>query len=276
VRRILVVGLTGQVGAALQSRLAELGEVWALSRSPPVATAGFHWLTGSLQAMPPLPGGIDTILSLGPLDAFADWYEREGLPGVRIVALGSTGRTDKAGSGDPEEQAVAQALADAEARLFAAGQRRQARITLLRPTLIYGHGRDASLSWMLALARRFGVVLLPSGASGLRQPVHVDDVADAVLACLDAPATFDRSYDLPGGERLTFRAMVERSLARRAPKARVWVVPRSLFRAALVVAGVAGLRRPGRGFLERVARDQIAESGPARDAFGYRPRGFEP
>jgi nucleoside-diphosphate-sugar epimerase len=275
-RRILVIGLTGQVGEALRPRLAGLGEVWGLSRRPPSGTADIHWLTGSLEAMPVLPEGIDTILSLGPLDAFADWFERAGLPGARVVALGSTGRADKKDSTDPKEQAVALALADAETRLFAAGDRLGATITVLRPTLIYGRGRDVSLSSMLALARRTRVVVLPSGASGLRQPVHVDDVAGAVLSCLDAPAAFGRGFDLPGGERLSFRAMIQRSLQHQAPGTTVLVIPRVLFKIALAVARMAGVRAVGSGFIARISRDQVAELEPAEQAFGYRPRGFEP
>jgi hypothetical protein len=56
----------------------------------------------------------------------------------------------------------------------------------------------------------------------------------------------------------------------------VWVIPRLLFQIALAVAGMFGIRPVGRGFLERVGRDQIADPGPAQEAFGYCPRGFEP
>jgi len=275
-RRILAIGLTGQVGEALLPSLPALGEVWGLSRDSHPDQAGITWLRGSLQSMPPLPQGIDTVLSLGPLDAFADWFERVELPGVRVIALGSTGRQDKRDSNDPRERDVAVALSGAEGRLFAAGFRRGAAITVLRPTLMYGRGRDDSMSAMLALARRFGVVVLPAGATGLRQPVHVDDVAGAVLACLAEAASEGHAFDLPGGEKLAFRAMVERSLARHAPGVRVRVVPRALFRSLLALVGLAGIRPVGPGFLERVGRDQVADGSTAGKALGYRPRGFEP
>jgi len=275
-RRCLVIGISGQVGQALQARLPSLGHVWGLSRQHLDEANGIVWLTGWLQAMPPLPDGIDTILSLGPLDAFADWFDRSGLRGVRVVALGSTGREDKRDSVDPEERGVARRLTEAEARLFGAGQRQRSAITLLRPTLIYGRGRDASLSPMLAMARRWGRVVLPSGATGLRQPVHVDDVADAVLACLDCPASQGRSFDLPGGERLEFRAMVERSLARYAPQAKLLILPRWLFRAGMVAAAAIGFRPVGPGFVDRCRRDQIADPSPAHAVFGYQPRDFSP
>jgi nucleoside-diphosphate-sugar epimerase len=40
--------------------------------------------------------------------------------------------------------------------------------------------------------------------------VHADDLAGAALAALDAPGAADRAFDLPGGETLSYRAMVER------------------------------------------------------------------
>jgi len=275
-RRILVIGLTGQVGDALRPHLSSLGECWAVSRRAPAASAGIHWLSGLLQAMPPLPERLDTVISLGPLDAFADWFSQSGLSKVRVVALGSTGREDKRESRDPEEQGVALALSRAELGLFETGRRQAAEVTLLRPTLIYGHGRDASLTPMLALARRWGFVVLPAGASGLRQPVHVDDVAGAIVDCLDAPAAVGRCFDLPGGERLSFREMIARSLARNAPGARVVTVPRVLFRALLAFAGRVSTLSLGSGFLERTRRDQTADIGPAAAAFGFQPRLFEP
>ncbi len=275
-RRILVIGLTGQVGDALWPHLSSLGECWAVSRQAPPASAGIYWLTGLLQAMPPLPERLDTVISLGPLDAFTDWFGQSGLSNVRVVALGSTGREDKRESRDLKEQGVALALSRAELGLFEAGRRQSAEVTLLRPTLMYGHGRDASLTPMLALARRWGFVVLPAGASGLRQPVHVDDVAGAIVDCLDAPAAVGRCFDLPGGERLSFREMIVRSLARHVPGARVVTVPRILFQALLAAAGRVGTLSLGPGFLERTRRDQTAETGPAAAAFGFQPRLFEP
>jgi nucleoside-diphosphate-sugar epimerase len=274
--RILVIGLTGQVGAALAPKLPADAEVWALSRAPHESSARLRWLPGSLEAMPDLPAGIDTVLSLGPLDAFVAWFESAGLAPGRVVALSSTGRDDKRDSTDPAERRIAEVLDGAERRLFELGRERGANITVLRPTLIYGGGRDRTLSAMVALARRFGVVVLPVGATGLRQPVHVEDVAGAVLACLRADATAGRAYDLPGGETISFRAMVERSIGRQRPGTPVWTVPRWLFQSALAVAGRFGFKPVSSGFADRAARDQTADPSEAQRDFGYRPRRFEP
>ena len=275
---LLVIGLSGQVGEAVAERLrGRGGAVVAISRMHRDDSQGVHWLHGSLEAMPDLAQAFDAILSLGPLDAFAQWYV-DALPSApRVIALSSTGRHDKRLSPDPDERALAARLANAEAALFAATRTAGAELTVLRPSLVYGRGRDRSLAPLVERARRWRVLPLPANAHGLRQPVHVDDVAAAVLACLEQPfATAGRAFDLPGGETLGFDEMVRRTLAVHAPAARVLPLPPILFAAVAWVAGRLGRLVPGPGVRARLALDQVADPGPARSAFGYHPGRFRP
>lgn len=276
---VFVFGMSGQVGEALAPRLlARFDSVDALSRYPRDEPPGVHWLQGSLEHMP--PGGAlasDILLSLGPLDAFARWYATARPAASRIIALGSTGIRDKSASSDPQERELAQRLADAETGLFDAGRQCGAAITVLRPTLLYGNGRDRSLTPLVALARRWRVLPLPWNSRGLRQPVHVEDVAEAIIACLFAPpaVTAGRGFDLPGAEALPFVALVRRCLQSQAPGARVLVLPDFVFRAIVWMAGRLGTG-PAPGSLSRMAADQTADATPAHLAFGYQPGPFRP
>ena len=90
-------------------------------------------------------------------------------------------------------------------------------VTVLRPTLIYVGNRERSLAPLAERARLWRRLPWPRGATGLRQPVHADDVARAVRDCLGAQASHGRAFDLPGGERLRFDAMVACHLERHAP-----------------------------------------------------------
>lgn len=274
--RTLVLGLSGQIGEALLPRLLERdGQVLAISRRAQPPRQGVEWRLGSLEAMPEIPADVDNILSLGPLDAFVVWFVA-GAPKVsRVIAIGSTGRFDKLQSLDAVERDLAQCLIAAEAQLFEAGRQRGIAVTVLRPTLLYGSGRDQTLSPLLKLARRFGFLLLPATATGLRQPVHVADVADAVLRCRDSAPAFGHGYDLPGAETLSFDAMVRRAVERHAPGSRVLSLPAVFFRLGLTMTRFFAPAAINRGLLQRLRNDQVADPTPAIQAFGYRPRRFD-
>ena len=273
-RTALVFGGTGQIGAAVLARLQATGwRVLALSRQPRPDGEGLSWLRGDFEAMPALPDAVDALVSCGPLDLFARWFARAPLAVARVVAFGSTSVHVKQDSSDPFERDLARRLREAEGSLFA----RAPGATLLRPTLVYGAGRDATLTRMVAIARRLGVLPLPSGARGLRQPVHVDDLANAALAALQVPDAGGHAYDLPGGETLDYRAMVERTLAASVPGTRVVALPMPLYRGAMGGLRLAGLARGlGDAVILRMREDLVFDDGAARRDLGYRPRAFDP
>lgn len=274
----LVFGGSGQIGAALLARLHAGGwQVMALSREARADAPGLHWLRGGFPQPPGLPAEVDAIFSCGPLDAFAQWYAQAGIRSPRVIAFGSTSVHVKHASGDPGERDVARRLREAEVALFAAAAARGEAATVLRPTLVYGAGRDATLTRIARLARRLGRFVLPRNANGLRQPVHVDDLADAALAACHSAAARDRGYDLPGGESLAYVEMVRRVLASLSPPPRLHLLPMPLFRALLAIARAAGVARGLTGdAIARMRDDLVFDAGPAARDFGYAPRVFSP
>jgi len=278
VRRALVFGGSGQIGRSLLQRLHEAGwRVDAVSRMPHGDQPGVHWLRGDLERVDALPARVDAIFSCGPLDRFARWYAATAVDAPRVVAFGSTSIEAKHASADSGERDLARRLRAGEDGVFAAAAARGARATLLRPTLVYGAGRDATLTRIAALARRWHRFPLPRGACGLRQPVHVEDLAAAAQAACDAPVTHDRAYALPGGETLPYREMVARVLAALEPPPRLLELPPPLFAALLAVARATGAARGfGAAALDRLREDLVFDPVPARSDFGYAPRGFQP
>jgi nucleoside-diphosphate-sugar epimerase len=277
-REALIFGASGQIGRPLLDRLVHAGwRVSAVSREAQAAAPGVIWLRGDLQAPPALPSRVDAVFSCGPLDAFARWYAHSGIEARRVIAFGSTSVETKSSSDDPHERDVASRLREAERLVIDRARVRSAAATLLRPTLVYGAGRDATLTRIAQLARRWGWFALPRNADGLRQPVHVDDLANAAVACLQAEATHGRAYALPGGEALRYDEMVARVLGALEPRPRLVRLPGPVFRAALGLARMTG-RASGLGdaAIRRMRTDLVFDAGPAQRDFGYAPRRFVP
>lgn len=274
----LVFGASGQIGLPLLDRLGDAGwRVHALSRQARSDTPGRHWLQGDFAHVPVLPRDVDAIFSCGPLDLFARWYATATVVSPRVVAFGSTSATSKHASEDEHERDIARRLLGAEAAVFEASEQRGAGATMLRPTLVYGAGRDATLTRIAGMARRWGRFVLPRRADGLRQPVHVQDLADAAFAANASPVAQGRSYDLPGGETLAYRDMVRRVLACLDPPLPLLELPMPLFRAAVAAAQTRGVARElTPAAVARMREDLAFDAAPARRDFGYAPRAFRP
>ncbi|MBB6241617.1 NAD-dependent epimerase/dehydratase family protein [Rhodanobacter sp. MP1X3] len=268
---VLVLGGSSQIGHFLLPRLLICGEpVIAVSRHPPSMPSEVQWRLGHLpDAMPELPA-LSAIVSFGPLLALAEWLASQSLSGApRVIATSSMSAETKRDSSVPAEREISRQLRDGEAALASACARHGCSWTVLRPTLIYGAGMDKSLTPMARRAMRLRLFPLPSGR-GLRQPVHADDIAQAVLAALDCPASVGRILPIGGGERLTAGEMFAR-------------VHRSLPCATLPLPLPAWLLRLGRhgvprlrGPLHRLDADLIADNGELQRLLGINPRPFRP
>ena len=277
-KRALVFGASGQIGAPLLERLNDAGwRVYAVSRQERSDAPGRHWLRGEFGHVEGLPDVVDAVFSCGPLDLFARWHAQANLRCPRVVAFGSTSAATKHGSEDEHERDIARRLLAAEASVFEKCEQRGAAATILRPTLVYGAGRDQTLTRIAQLAQRWGRFVLPRRSEGLRQPVHVHDLATAALASCGAAPAQGRSYDLPGGETLPYRDMVRRLLACLTPPPALIELPMPLFRAGLAAAQARGIAADLTSeAVQRMRQDLVFDPAPAQRDFGYAPRGFKP
>jgi NADH dehydrogenase len=146
--------------------------------------------------------------------------------------------------------------------------------TILRPGVIYGEGDDllAHLTKMIRASPVF-----PIAGRGLteQQPVDVADVADAVAACLRAPATVGKTYPIVGPEPLTLREIVGRVARALELGTRIVSTPIALMRPAVFVMNRVmqnPLSTPAQ--LQMLVDGMTGDPGPMRRELGVDPLPF--
>lgn len=267
---VLVFGASGSVGRFLLPQLAQLHPAIAVSRAARVGAS--NWIRGDLNDQGMTWPQAETVISLGPLDAFATWLQRYPAATLRrVIALSSMSAESKRDSIDPHERALAERLRAAETLVMATAARRGVACTLFRPTLIYGAGMDRSLAPIARFARRWRLLPVPIGASGLRQPVHARDLAAACAGVVANAATYGKIYALGGGERLRFDALLLR--LRSALPGLVLPLPLPLIALRLLSRWrQAATFNPAA--VARLRESLIADNRAAARDFGYAPVAF--
>lgn len=270
--RVLVTGAGGLVGGPLADRLAGAGLDVVRSGRTRRGRGWLEWdMTGPASTF---DDRLDCVVHAAPLWLLPDHMAALAAAGVsRLVAFGSTSAFTKRQSASRADRALASSLSRAEARLAEEGARLGMNMTLFRPTMVYGYGRDGNISTIARFARRYGFFPVAGRAAGRRQPVHADDLVDAVMAALEEAGTFGRTYNLTGGETLTYRAMVARIFEGLGRPVRIVAVPTALYGSLLAAAAIVkkGISPSMAG---RMSQDMVFDSSAARADFGFEPQGF--
>ena len=221
-------------------------------------------------------GSFDVLVHMAPLWLLPDNLETIAASGVhRLIAFSSTSAETKKHSRQASEQELAQRLSTAEKRITEIVAKLGIRTTILRPTMIYGFGRDSNIMVIAALVRRFGFFPIAGSGQGLRQPVHTLDLVESVERCMCAGSTDGKTYNLGGAEQLTYKKMVHRIFHALGRTPRTLHVPVPLY-SALINIGlklnmISGMSP---GAAARMDEDLCFDAAPAQHDFGYRPSAF--
>ena len=146
------------------------------------------------------------------------------------------------------------------------------RTTILRPSVIFGRG-DRFLNLFARLARVLPVI--PLGSPQARfQPIHVEDVAEAVVASLADPRCFDQAYELGGPRTYTLQQLVE-YVARLQGRARpVLPLGPSLSWLQALALEMLPVKLLTRDNLLSMKVDNVCD-GPFPGVFGFAPAALE-
>jgi uncharacterized protein YbjT (DUF2867 family) len=282
--RLVVTGGSGFLGGfVLREALRRGYQVTALARSPAAARR-----VQDLGARP-VPGDLS---ATGPAGAAA--LAEAFAAGDVLVNLASLGFGHAPGIVAAAQQAqvrravfvsttaVTTTLPAATKTIRLAAERRIAGSglawTILRPTMIYGAPGDRNLCRLLPLLRRAPVLPVPGGAH-LQQPVHVADVAHAVLAAAELGALAGEvapgTYDLAGPAPLTFAELLR--TAGQAVGSRTRFIPVPLPPVLAAARGYELVSRSPRIKVEqvrRLAEDKAFTIHAAARDLGFAPRSF--
>lgn len=285
-----VLGATSMVGKSLLPRLADAGwHVEAFSRQPQMhsqsvdedARVVSRLLEGSdcdHAALLAAKGEIIHWVSLVPIWVLPDYFSMLTAYQVRrVVALSSTSIFTKRASSDPAEQNTADQLRNGEQRFIAWAKVNRIEWVILRPTLIYGLGQDRNICEIARFISRFGFFPLLGAAQGLRQPVHVEDVATTCIAALQSAQATNHAYNLSGAERLSYREMVGRIFRIMGKPERYITIPLPVFRLAIVCSRIwPRFRNWSAAMAERMNTDLVFDHADAVRDLGFSPRAFQP
>jgi NADH dehydrogenase len=144
--------------------------------------------------------------------------------------------------------------------------------TILRPSVVFGEG-DGFLNRFAAMAAAIPVVM-PVVAGGTRfQPVHVEDLADAVMAAIAKPAAAGLTYEIGGPRAMTMRQVLDLVLQATGRRRRLVAVPPGLIRFQARIAERLPNPPITRDQLLLLQRDNVVTEGmPGLDALGIAPR----
>jgi uncharacterized protein YbjT (DUF2867 family) len=285
--RLLVTGGSGFLGGYVLAEAARRGhECVALARSSEAAR------TVAERGAVPLDGDLDD--GAAPLGLAFAGARCDALVNLASLAYGHAPAIVAAALAAELDRAVFISTTAVTTRLPAgskavrlAGEEaiRSSSLgwTILRPTMMYGAPDDRNLSRLLALLARAArvrprlplVLPVPGGGDRLQQPVHVADVASAVLSAVERPAAWIRCYDIAGPEPLSFAELLRASCAAIGCRARLVPVP-----LAPVIALTRCYERSGRRpkiraeqWL-RLAEDKAFPIDAAARDLKYAPRPF--
>jgi nucleoside-diphosphate-sugar epimerase len=240
---------------------------------------GVEWRTFQPTRSADEPTGSARIgdwIIVAPVWVIPEHFELLTCSGARrVIALSSTSRFTKAHSSDPDERSIAAKLVEGEATLEKWGGEHGLEWIILRPTLIYGGGRDKNIATAARFIRRFGFFPLVGRASGLRQPVHAADVARACLRALEARHLAQRSYNISGADTITYRQMIAEVFRVMGRRPLFVQMPSAVVRAAMAVLRLLPpFRHLTSAIGERMGQDLVFDNQSAVSDLGISPRPY--
>ena len=148
--------------------------------------------------------------------------------------------------------------------------------TILRPTMIYGTPDDRNMIRLVRWLSRWPVLPVFGNGCSLQQPVHVSDVACAVVRTLEKPATIGRQFNISGATPITYKEVVRLTAKALGRRVQCLHIPAQPVVTLLQATERFGITLPIKAEqILRLNEDKSFSHSEAAEAFGYSPITFE-
>ncbi|MCR8632417.1 SDR family oxidoreductase [Paenibacillus radicis (ex Xue et al. 2023)] len=84
--------------------------------------------------------------------------------------------------------------------------------TIIRPTMIYGTERDRNMCRLIKTLNKYPMIPIAGNGNSLQQPIHVDDLADAILKAVNTEEAIRKAYNVSGKQPITYNQVIEETL----------------------------------------------------------------
>jgi nucleoside-diphosphate-sugar epimerase len=274
---IAILGASSLVGEVLISQLEKSHRILAFSRQARTSsTPSITWHT--TDELVNWQQAIDHWICVAPVWVLPDYFNvLKRCEAKRVIVLSSTSRFTKVHSTDEQEKRIVERLVEGETSLQNWGNSNNIGWTILRPTLIYGYGKDKNISEIARFIQRFGFFPVFGKARGLRQPIHADDVAQACIRALQTDETSHKAYNISGGETLTYRDMVKRIFHSLNKRPILIAIPLPVFKFMIsVLRYIPRYKKWSVSMAERMNQDLVFDHTEAQQTFDFSAKDFLP
>lgn len=288
---LAVTGLTGKsgTGAALVEILAENARtiverfpdgvklilnpsrsVNSIKASFPTANIIYGDLT-DVNSLLDIFAGVDTILHVAGIHWSRKVFEAAAKCGVRrVIAVHTTGVYSK-------YKEASEVYRQIDSYVYDICEKNHIKLTILRPTMIYGKTTDNNVSTFIKMVDKFPVMPVVNGAKYELQPVHCSDVAKGCYEVLiNEDNTAGKDFVLSGKEPIMLREMLEVIGINLGKKVRFISCPYFIAYPGACILYFFSLKRVDlREKVQRLCEPRVFSHEAATKAFGFYPMTFE-
>lgn len=276
-QQVLVLGGGSLVGKYLVPLLAEKGyRGYVVSRVKTDTGLNFAWLpTNEVQDASWHLHDRAVIISLWPI-----WLLGPVMPqflgASQLITLSSISLFGKVNGLDKQEQELVKKISAAEELVRVNSETFRIPYTILRPTLIYDCINDQNVTFIARIIKRFGFFMVSGEAQGLRQPIHAQDVAQAVVNSIGNKDAYNKSFNITGGETVTYFTMIRRVAEALGRPIRIFSFPTFFLKNLLRIVRTMGLTTLSPSLFERMNQDLAYNGDDALKILKVTPRDFTP